>query len=278
LSERRESGGQLQFGAAPPQSKEQAAIPAMPFSFDPHRPRRAGFPGGATGMLWFGLTVALVGARAQSPDAVTTPTRPAASAQTVAHMPQPPAASVSEVARATTPPPPPNTLLEPDFRPRLPRDLFEAQIALMRDAICPGPIDGLAGAQTRNALYAFQIKHGLSISGILDNDTRAMLQLREPPLTTYTVTETDLASLRPWPSGWEEKSRLDRLGHSTVLELVAEKSWTHPQQIIRLNPQITDWEHVPAGTVVAMPHVFRAQPSTRPMRILIRLSAKTLQV
>jgi lipoprotein-anchoring transpeptidase ErfK/SrfK len=63
-----------------------------------------------------------------------------------------------------------------------------------------------------------------------------------------------------------------------VLELVAEKSWTNPASIRRLNPQIADWEKIQPGTVLAMPRVFRAQPSTRPMRILIQLSAKTMQL
>lgn len=184
---------------------------------------------------------------------------------------------------APTPPPPapdlpPPPELETDFRPRPPRDTFEAQIALMRDAICPGSIDGIPGMQTRNAIVAFQIKHGLTISGMLDNETRAKLLLHEPPLTTYTVTDRDLARLRPLPDGWEAKARLDRLDYSSVLELVAEKSCTHPRKIKELNPQITDWEHIPAGTVVAMPHIFRSPPGTRPMRILISLSHKTLQV
>ena len=148
----------------------------------------------------------------------------------------------------------------------------------MRDSICPGSIDGAAGSQTRNAFVAFQQKYALATTGTLDKDTRAMLQLREAPIATYIVTEADVARLRPWPKGWEAKSKLDHLDYSTVLELVAEKSCTHPKQIIRLNPQIADWEHVAAGTVVALPRVARTQPATRPARILIRLSEKTMQL
>jgi lipoprotein-anchoring transpeptidase ErfK/SrfK len=200
-------------------------------------------------------------------------------------MPSQPADSAANAA-ATTPVPtaaesptlPPPPQLERNFSPREPRDVFEAQIALMRDSICPGSIDGVMGTQTRNALYAFQTKYGVRVTGILDHDTRAMLQLLEPPLTTYTVTPADLARLRPWPEGWEPKSQLDRLDYSTVLELVAEKSWSNPKVIVRLNPQITNWDEIAPGTVLAVPRVYRRQPSTRPMRIVISLSQKTLQL
>lgn len=189
-------------------------------------------------------------------------------------VPTPPAPAPAAASPALPPPP----QLESNFKPRLPRDLFEAQIALARDAICPGSIDGVSGAQTRNALIAFQQKYGLPTTGALDPNTRAMLQLREAPLTAYTVTEADVARLRPWPKGWEAKAKLDRMDYSSVLELIAEKSWTHPKQIVRINPQITDWDHVLPGTVVAMPRVFRTPPLTRPARMLISLSQKTLQV
>lgn len=220
-----------------------------------------------------GLAIAIAPVHAADGGPVLAPPTPPpeTSAEPVATIP-PPAAGTNPTAL------PPAPALEANFVPRPPRDLFEAQIALMRDSICPGSIDGVLGTQTRNALFAFQTKYGLRVTGMLDNDTRAMLQLREPPLTTYKVTADDVARLRPWPEGWEAKSLLDHLDHSTVLELVAEKSWTNPKSIVQLNPQITNWDHIAPGTVLLMPRVFRAHPSTRPMRILISLSQKTMQL
>ena len=168
--------------------------------------------------------------------------------------------------------------IEKDFRPRLPRDVFEAQVALMRDAICPGSIDGAWGGQTSKAVAAFQRKHGLRVTGQLDNPTREALKLRVQPLRHYTVTAEDIARLRPWPKGWVARSELDFMGYSTVLEAVAERSCTHPNQIKRLNPNV-DWSAVKAGTTLVLPNIgTRAGPSARPEYIQISLSAKTLQV
>lgn len=182
----------------------------------------------------------------------------------------------------TTPTPPPATpTLEPvekDFRPRLPRDVFEAQVALMRDAICPGSIDGTFGGQTSRAIAAFQEKHGLRITAQLDNPTRDALKLHYQPLRRYVVTEEDISRLRPFPKGWLQKSQLDFMGYATVLEAVAERSLTNPKQIMRLNPQV-DWASIKAGTVLTVPNIGpRATPSTRPEYILISLSEKTLRL
>ena len=176
---------------------------------------------------------------------------------------------------AGPPEPPP---IEQDFRPRLPRDVFEAQVALARDAICPGAIDGAWGGQTRNAVAAFQQKHGLRVTCQLDNPTRDALKLREQPLRHYVVTEDDIARLRPWPQGWVQRSELDHMGYSTVLEAVSERHFTHPNHLKRLNPQV-EWTAIKPGTRLVVPNIRpRAAPASRPEYILISLSAKTLQL
>lgn len=166
---------------------------------------------------------------------------------------------------------------EQNFRERWPRDVFEAQIALTRDGICPGSIDGGWGGQTRNAVIAFQQKHGLRVTAQLDNETRKELLMSESPLTTYTITADDFLRLRPLPEGWLARSTLDRLDFSTILELVAEKHWTNPKQIKRLNPDV-NWETVIKGTRVVVPRVGRTRPETQPTLIVIHLADKTLQV
>lgn len=197
----------------------------------------------------------------RAPDFAVTP--PPADAATA------PAAETVAPAEATTAP--------DGFRPRPPRDVLEAQIALVRDAICPGSIDGAAGNQTRLAFVAYQQKHGLRVTGQLDNTTREALRLQAPPLTTTTITEADLARLRPFPKGWLARSQIDHLDFSTALELVAERCSAHPKLIRKLNPTV-DWEHVAAGTTVAVPNVSRSAPATRPDSIVISLGAKTLEL
>ncbi|MGH8020782.1 MAG: L,D-transpeptidase family protein [Opitutaceae bacterium] len=167
--------------------------------------------------------------------------------------------------------------LEKDFRPRQPRDVFEAQVALTRDAVCPGSIDGAWGGQTQAAVVAFQQKHGLRITGQLDGNTREKLQLIAPPLAIYTITADDLLDLRPAAKGWLERSTLDRLGFSTLLEMVAERHWANPKLIRRLNPKI-EWDRLTIGTEILVPNVSRGQPRTRPTRIVIHLTDKVLEL
>jgi hypothetical protein len=71
---------------------------------------------------------------------------------------------------------------------------------------------------------------------LLDTNTRARLMLDAPLLTTYTVTTNDLARLQPLGKTWLAKSQQTALDYETELELVAEKSHSHPELIRRLNP------------------------------------------
>jgi hypothetical protein len=120
--------------------------------------------------------------------------------------------------------------------PRPVRDVFEAQVALARRAISPGSIDAALGSQTRAAISVFQEIQNLPRPALLDTNTRARLMLDAPLLTTYTVTTNDLARLQPLGKTWLAKSQQTALDYETELELVAEKSHSHPELIRRLNP------------------------------------------
>jgi lipoprotein-anchoring transpeptidase ErfK/SrfK len=132
--------------------------------------------------------------------------------------------------------------------------ILEAQIALVRQGICPGSIDGVAGSQTRAALIAFQKKRGIVPSGLLDGQTRPLLLLDPPVLTEYTVTGEDLGRLMPLPKTWLEKSGQSRLDFQSILELLGEKAFSNPQLIRSLNPKV-NWEAVTGGTTVMIPQV-----------------------
>ncbi len=101
-------------------------------------------------------------------------------------------------ARVTAPSPPPQVA---GF-PRPVRDVFEAQVALARNGISSGSLDGVMGSQTRAALMAFQQKVDLVETGQLDADTKARLSLEAPPLVTCIVTSNDLARLQPLSKTW----------------------------------------------------------------------------
>jgi lipoprotein-anchoring transpeptidase ErfK/SrfK len=132
--------------------------------------------------------------------------------------------------------------------------VLEMQIALVRQGISPGSIDGVAGSQTRSALIAFQKKQGLAPSGLLDTATKGLLLISLPATTEYTVTTEDLARLRPVPKTWLEKSEQPRLDFENIAELLGEKAFSSPRLLRTLNPNI-NWNNVFAGTTVTMPQV-----------------------
>ena len=168
-------------------------------------------------------------------------------------------------------PPPPTGF------PRPVQNALEAQLALARQGISSGSLDGLVGSQTRSALRAFQQKERLPPTGQLDTATKERLLLTHTPYTTYTVTTDDLARLQPVSSTWLGKSQQTALDYETVLELVAEKSHSHPKLIRQLNPSI-DWADVPAGTSLQVPDVAYADSPAKAAFGTISLSGKVLEV
>jgi lipoprotein-anchoring transpeptidase ErfK/SrfK len=154
--------------------------------------------------------------------------------------------------------------------------VLEAQLALDRQGISCGSIDGQLGAQTRAALLAFQQRQGLPASGDLDLPTRERLSLTAPACTTYTVSAADLARLQPLSSTWLGKSQQSALEYETILELVAEKGHAHPNLIRRLNPGL-DWARVSPGTVIQLPDTPCGETPDKAAYLTIRLADKVLQ-
>jgi Putative peptidoglycan binding domain len=56
-----------------------------------------------------------------------------------------------------------------------PGDIQVAETHLQAFGYDPGPVDGLFTAQTQAAVRAFQRRYGLSVSGLLDYETRREL-------------------------------------------------------------------------------------------------------
>jgi lipoprotein-anchoring transpeptidase ErfK/SrfK len=160
--------------------------------------------------------------------------------------------------------------------PRPVLDPLEAQIALARRAISPGSIDAAIGSQTRAALAAFQRSQQLAESGKLDTNTRSLLTLDAPILTTYTVTTNDLASLQPLGKTWTEKSQQSSLAYETELELVGEQAHSHPSLIKKLNPHV-DWNNITAGTILNIPDVEYPEPVDKAAFVVIHLSQRYLE-
>ncbi|HEX3889868.1 MAG TPA: L,D-transpeptidase [Verrucomicrobiae bacterium] len=162
-----------------------------------------------------------------------------------------------------------------DF-PRPVLDVLEAQVALARRGISQGSIDAALGSQTRAAISVFQQTENLPQTGKLDSDTRDKLTLDSPILTNYVVTTNDLARLQPLGKTWLEKSQQSALDYETELELVAEKSHSHPALIRQLNPNV-DWTNISAGTILKIPNVNYPEPAGKAAFVTIYLSEKFLE-
>jgi lipoprotein-anchoring transpeptidase ErfK/SrfK len=204
-----------------------------------------------------------------APPVVAKASRPTAPAVIVPANPPPIAPSNRPVVSPGSVPP-------TNSWPRPVQNLFEAQLALVDQGISSGSLDGLTGSQTRAALAAFQRSQHLPPTGELDALTKEQLQLGESPYTTYTITADDLARLQPIASTWLGKSQQTALDYENILELVAEKSFAHPNFLRRLNPGV-NWTNITAGTTVQVPNAAYPEPDNKAAFLLIHLSGKTLE-
>ena len=161
--------------------------------------------------------------------------------------------------------------------PRGPRTWVEAQVALAQRGFSGGAIDGIRGPQSTAALQAFQRREGIDPSGELNAATSERLILATPALEETSLTADDLASLRPVPVTWLEKSRQPSLAHATALELAAERHHAGPAFLRRLNPQV-NWDEVLPETKFVAPAVARVEKSGAAARLTIRLGERVLEV
>lgn len=178
------------------------------------------------------------------------------------------AAAPAQPPHPSAPAPEPRPQPRLDVFPRAAWTIAEAQIALARQGISSGSIDGLIGSQTHAAIAAFQEEQGLPATGELDEPTMELLILATPPTTTCVVTSNDLARLQPIQPTWLGKSQQSRLDYETILELVAEKHRAHPNYIRKLNGA-TDWNSVQEGAVLKVPD--SAMPVMRSDAAFIRI-------
>jgi lipoprotein-anchoring transpeptidase ErfK/SrfK len=160
--------------------------------------------------------------------------------------------------------------------PRPATNTFEAQVALARVGISCGSIDGLMGAQTRAAFQAFQKAHQLPDTGLLDEATRPLLVLESSPLTNYVIQSRDLSRLQPLSETWVGKSKQSALDYTNVLELVAEKTKSHPRLLKELNPGIK-WEELKESESVLAPAADYPPVTQKAVVVKIALSQRVLE-
>jgi lipoprotein-anchoring transpeptidase ErfK/SrfK len=134
---------------------------------------------------------------------------------------------------------------------------LDMQVQLDRAGFSPGAIDGKPGSNTKKALAAFQEAHDLPVTGNLDAATWESLAAAGsgPTLGEYAITAEDAAGpFVPIPQDMMEKTKLERLGYTSVLELLGEKFHATPEFLKSLNPGA----RFAAGETIKVPNA-RAQ-------------------
>ena len=155
-------------------------------------------------------------------------------------------------------------------------DWVEAQVELHRRGFSCGSIDGVRGAQSAEALMAFQRNEGLRETGELDPATRAILLLTAGPLTTHTFTAEELARLEPAAETWLAKSQRTALHYATALELAAERYRANPKFLRTLNPGF-NWDDLLPGATIKVPAITPFTTALKVARVHIRLAEHVLE-
>ncbi|WP_164549392.1 L,D-transpeptidase family protein [Tsuneonella rigui] len=127
----------------------------------------------------------------------------------------------------------------PDIPDPEARPVMQAQVVLDRQGFGPGVIDGKMGLSTENALNGFQEANGLTVTGELDEATKAKLgQWQTIPATRVVRIPADWGSEQyvRTPKEPADQAKLQRLGYQNLDERLAERFHTTVDVLKALNP------------------------------------------
>lgn len=143
------------------------------------------------------------------------------------------------------------------------------QAALDRNGFGVGFIDGQAGARTTLALRDYARSKNLS-----ETAARAeLLASDESGTVTYTLTNEDLSKVGTAPTDWEEAEKVPSMACNCLDEVLSERFHVSRRFLQRLNPALTNWAEVTAGTVVNVPNTRPATWSASASRLEVDCTA-----
>ncbi|UGQ48042.1 L,D-transpeptidase family protein [Massilia endophytica] len=157
----------------------------------------------------------------------------------------------------------------------LPPDL-KAQVLLDRAHFSPGQIDGRYGGNMKQALLGFQRARGLPATGKVDQATLDALDDGQPLLSSYTVTDADVAGpYQPIPESMADKAKLSALTYSSVEEALGERFHASPALLKKLNPG-KDFSR--AGEQLMVPNVAASAPLLPAAKLVVDRSDHVLML
>ena len=154
---------------------------------------------------------------------------------------------------------------------------LRAEILLDRALFSPGEIDAGYGTNVQRAITGYQATNGLDPSGVVDAATwKALDADTAPALTTYTVTDADVAG--PFvtiPHDMMAKAKLPALGYASVLEELGERFHASPQLLRQLNPKASFSQ---AGETIVVPSVRPSAPVPGAAKVVVAKVDSTVSI
>ena len=118
--------------------------------------------------------------------------------------------------------------------------LLKAEVLLDRAHFSPGVIDGRDGGNLKQAIVAYEAAKGLPGDGSLDQPLwNALITADQGPVVTdYMITAEDVKGpfIGKVPTDMKAMAKLDHLGFTSPLQLLAEKFHMDQKLLTALNP------------------------------------------
>lgn len=155
----------------------------------------------------------------------------------------------------------------PTIQSAIKEDVAALQILLDRVGASPGVIDGRFGSNVDRALVNYRALTGQPLKSTDTAKIKEELAATGgDPFMDYTITAEDAAGpfVASVPEDYSEKAKLDRLGYTSVPEMLAERFHMDEKFLRSLNPEANFNR---AGTIVRVANI--GKNATRPVARII---------